>query len=108
MDQIKLTPFLSENQIKEKVAELGKLITEKYNSKDLTCICILNGSFMFYSDLIREIGCDLTCDFLGLTSYSGTQSTGEVKVTLDLSQSCLLYTSPSPRDQRGSRMPSSA
>ncbi len=87
MDQIKLTPLFTENQIKEKVVELGKQITAKYNNQDLICVCILNGSFMFFSDLIREIDCDLTCDFLGLSSYEGTQSTGEVKITLDLTQS---------------------
>jgi hypoxanthine phosphoribosyltransferase len=60
-------------------------MTEKYQDKDLICICILNGSFMFFSDLIRQMNCDFKCDFLGLSSYAGTQSTGEVKVTLDLS-----------------------
>ena len=39
---------------------------------------------MFYSDLIRQMDLDLTCEFFGVSSYQGTSSSGEVKVTLDL------------------------
>jgi len=87
MDHIKLSPLITEKEISERIIELGKEITEKYSQKDVVCVCILNGSFMFFSDLIRSMDCDFKCDFLGLSSYSGSQSTGEVKVTLDLSQS---------------------
>jgi len=87
VDNFKLSPLITESQIKEKVIQMGQEITKKYTNKDLICICILNGSFMFYSDLIREIDCDLSCDFLGLSSYDGSKSTGEVKINLDLTQS---------------------
>lgn len=87
MDHIKLSPLISEQKISDRISELGKELTEKFGDKDVICVCILNGSFMFFSDLIRNMDCDFTCDFLGLSSYSGTQSSGEVKVTLDLSQS---------------------
>ena len=97
MQEIKFSPLIEENKIQKRVQELGKQITKDYEGKDLVCICVLNGAFMFFSDLIREIDCDFKCDFLGLSSYQGTQSQG-----------CLLYTSPSPRDKRQSRMPSSA
>jgi hypoxanthine phosphoribosyltransferase len=42
---------------------------------------------MFYADLIRSIDTDLSCDFCGVTSYSGATSSGEVKINLDLSRS---------------------
>ncbi len=86
MEHIKLSQLISEDDIKERVIELGKTLTKEFQGKDLVCVCVLNGSFMFFADLIREIDCDFACDFLGLSSYSGSQSTGEVKVTLDLSQ----------------------
>ena len=87
MDHIKLSPLLTELQISTRISELGAELTKEFNKEDVICVCILNGSFIFFSDLIRNMDCDFTCDFLGLSSYSGTQSSGEVKVTLDLSQS---------------------
>lgn len=88
MDQsppIKLTSFLSEKQIQEKVRSIGAALTDRFRGKEVVAICVLKGSFMFYSDLIREIDLDLACEFCGLSSYQGgTSSTGEVRVTLDL------------------------
>ena len=50
--------------------------------------CVLKGSFLFYSDLIRNIQTDITCDFYSVSSYhGGTNSTGVVKMNLDLSSS---------------------
>ncbi len=87
MEHIKLSPLITEQQILDRIKEIGEELTAKFKDKDVVCVCILNGSFMFFSDLIRQMDCDFKCDFLGLSSYTGTQSTGEVKVTLDLSQS---------------------
>jgi hypoxanthine phosphoribosyltransferase len=88
MDQaahIKLTSFLSERQIQDKVKSLGATLTDRFRGKDVVAICVLKGSFMFYSDLIREMDMDLACEFCGLSSYQGgLTSTGEVRVTLDL------------------------
>ena len=89
MQEIKFSPLIEENKIQKRVQELGKQITKDYEGKDLVCICVLNGAFMFFSDLIREIDCDYKCDFLGLSSYQGTQSQGEVKIKLDLSRSII-------------------
>jgi hypoxanthine phosphoribosyltransferase len=83
---LELKTYLSEEKIQQKVAEIGKALTEKFKNKKVTAVCVLKGSFVFYSDLIRQINTDITCEFFGVSSYhGGTSSSGEVKVTLDLS-----------------------
>lgn len=83
---LELKTYISEEKLQAKVQEIGKLLTAQLKGKRVTAICVLKGSFMFYSDLIRNINTDLTCEFFGVSSYhGGTSSSGEVKVTLDLS-----------------------
>lgn len=83
---LELKTYISEEKLQAKVAEIGQLLTEKFKGKKVTAVCVLKGSFMFYSDLIRHINTDITCEFFGVSSYhGGTTSSGEVKVTLDLS-----------------------
>lgn len=85
MTNLTLKPYISEEKIQLKVKELGELLTKKYKNEKVIAICVLKGSFMFYSDLIRAIDTDITCEFFGVASYhGGTSSSGEVKVTLDL------------------------
>lgn len=83
---LKLSTYISEETLQKKVAEIGASLTDKFKGKKVTAICVLKGSFVFYSDLIRQIDTDITCEFFGVSSYhGGTSSSGEVKVTLDLS-----------------------
>lgn len=83
---LELKTYISEEKLAAKVAEIGKALTDKFKNQKVTAICVLKGSFMFYSDLIRQINTDITCEFFGVSSYhGGTSSSGEVKVTLDLS-----------------------
>jgi hypoxanthine phosphoribosyltransferase len=84
MGPLKLSTLISEEQIATRTQEIGEVLTDQYRGKDLVAICVLKGSFMFYSDLIRELDTDVTCEFFGVSSYSGSKSTGEVKLTLDL------------------------
>jgi hypoxanthine phosphoribosyltransferase len=81
-----LKPYISEERLQEKIKEIGADLTKKMKGQKVVAICVLKGSFLFYSDLIRHLNCDITCDFFGVSSYhGGTSSSGEVKVTLDLS-----------------------
>ncbi|MFN8845751.1 MAG: hypoxanthine phosphoribosyltransferase [Bdellovibrionales bacterium] len=82
---LSIKPYLTEEQIQKKIEEIGKALTDKYKNKQVIAVCVLKGSFMFYSDLIRQINADITCEFFGVSSYHGNTSSGEVKVTLDLS-----------------------
>ena len=86
MQHLEVKPYINENQLQKKVSELGAELTKKFKDKKIVAICVLKGSFIFYSDLIRQIDSDITCEFLGVSSYQGLSSSGEVKVTLDLTQ----------------------
>jgi hypoxanthine phosphoribosyltransferase len=86
MTNLKLSTYIKEDEIQAKVKELGQTLTKKFKGKEVVAVCVLKGSFVFYSDLIRAIDTDISCEFFGVSSYhGGTSSSGEVKVTLDLS-----------------------
>ncbi len=88
MENLRISPLISQDEIKARVLKIGEALTEKFRGQELVAVGVLKGSFMFYADLIRAIDTDLTCDFLGVSSYTdGMQSSGEVKLTLDLSKS---------------------
>ena len=80
-----ITTLYSAEEISQRVAELGCLITRDYRDKDLVCIGVLKGSLPFIADLVRTIALPLSMDFLGLSSYHGqTKSSGVVRLTSDL------------------------
>jgi len=71
--------------IAERVAQLGRQISEDYKGESLYICCILKGAFIFTADLIRHIDCPLRVDFIRLASYgSGTNTSGKVKITKDV------------------------
>ena len=76
--------LFTENQISEKVRQLGLQITKDYENKNLLLVCMLKGSILFFSDLIRSIDLNFHIDFMAATSYVGTQSTGVVTIEKDL------------------------
>ncbi|MEZ4705359.1 MAG: hypoxanthine phosphoribosyltransferase [Bdellovibrionota bacterium] len=83
-----IQPLLSTKQIEEKIKQMGEALTQAYQGKELVCVCILKGSIVFFSDLIRSIDLPLTIDFLRVSSYGhATVSSGEVRLVQDLSQS---------------------
>ncbi len=72
-------------QIRSRVAELGRQITEDYAGKDLVLIGVLKGCCVFLSDLIREIDLKLSIDFMAVSSYKDAQvSSGDVEILKDL------------------------
>lgn len=79
---------LSQSMIEQRVAELGAQITKDYEGKNLHLVSVLNGSFVFTADLVRQIDLPLSIDFIGISSYgSRTESSGEVRLTKDLASS---------------------
>ncbi|MDF1565057.1 MAG: hypoxanthine phosphoribosyltransferase [Deltaproteobacteria bacterium] len=79
--------MITEEQIRERLAELGKEITETYQGQPLTLIVILKGSFVFAADIARHIDLPLAIDFIGVSSYGdSTKSSGVVRITQDLSK----------------------
>jgi len=74
----------SEEQLARRVAELGATITESYPDGDLLVLGLLKGSFIFLSDLVRQIRRPLQVDFLVASSYgAGTVSSGTVRLLYD-------------------------
>lgn len=83
----KIDVYISEEQLREKVEELGAAITEKYSSpdKNLLMVSVLKGSVVFMADLMRSVKCKCAIDFMATSSYaSGTVSSGNVKIIKDL------------------------
>lgn len=77
--------LVTEKQLEEKVAELGKRISEDYIGKDLVLIGVLKGAFTFMGDLARKIEVPLEVDFMAVSSYGkSTKSSGVVRILKDL------------------------
>ncbi len=81
-----LEVLFTEEQIRGRIAELGKQITTEYAGKELVLVGVLKGCCLFMADLMREVDLNLTFDFLAVSSYKdGTKSTGDVEILKDLS-----------------------
>lgn len=73
------------NEISERVRELGEELSLKYKGKDLVVISLLRGSFIFASDLVREISIPVEIDFITTASYGNDEiSSGIVEIVHDL------------------------
>jgi len=80
--------LLTEEQIAERVKELGAQISRDYAGKDLMLICILKGANIFLADLARHITIPLSYDFVAVSSYGAdTKSSGVVRILKDLDES---------------------
>ena len=76
--------LLTEEQIKTRIAELGKELTADYAGKDPVIVGVLKGVVVFYADMIREIRTHCEMDFMWISSYAGTTSTGKMEVKRDI------------------------
>lgn len=87
MDQWRrdVEPLLPTEQIAARVQELGEAITKQYEGQALVLVCILKGSFVFFSDLCRAVDLPVQLEFMGISSYGDdTVSSGVVQITTDL------------------------
>jgi len=85
LDNVKFKSLHDEAEIEKRVKQLGAEITKDLNGEPLVVVSVLKGAFMFTADLVREIKVPVVVDFIGCASYNGTQSTGTVRITQDLS-----------------------
>ena len=76
--------LFSREQIQERVTALGKQITSDYAGREVVLIGVLRGCFMFMADLSRAIHLEVMVDFMEVTSYEGTTSSGNVKIIKDI------------------------
>lgn len=71
--------YIEENEVQDAVQQVAQQINLNYFSKDVLLVCVLNGSFMFTADLMKNLTVRSEVTFVKYKSYEGTESTGEVK-----------------------------
>ena len=77
--------MLTEEQIQNRIRELGEILTAEYKDKDPVVVGVLKGVVVFYADMIRQIKVPCQMDFMWISSYAGTSTTGNMIVRRDVS-----------------------
>lgn len=76
--------LLTEEQIRTRVRELGEELSREYMGKDPVVVGVLKGVVVFYGDMIRNIHVPCQMEFMWISSYAGTNSTGTMQVKRDI------------------------
>lgn len=79
--------FLTAAQLKHRITQLGDQIAKDYSGEEVVVLGVLNGSFVFMADLVRAIDLPLSCDFLRISSYTGTETSGKITSVFGISES---------------------
>ena len=77
--------LLTEQQIQDKVKELAQTLSEEYAGKNPVFVGVLKGVVIFFADMVRNITIPCEFDFMSVSSYSGTTTTGRTEVRKDVS-----------------------
>jgi hypoxanthine phosphoribosyltransferase len=78
--------FIENNHIQESIAEMAQIISKDYQDKKPLFIAVLNGSFMFAADLIKQITIECEISFVKVASYHGSISSGSVAELIGLAE----------------------
>lgn len=76
--------FITRDEIDRKIQSLGKTLNETYAGKEVVFLAVLNGAFMFASDLMKVVNLDCEISFVKMSSYRGTKTTGMVEELIGL------------------------
>ena len=76
--------LLTQEQIQNRIRELGEVLSAEYAGKNPVIVGVLKGVVVFYADMIRQIRVPCQLDFMWLSSYCGTDSTGKMLVRQDV------------------------
>lgn len=79
--------LIHQREIKKRVRVLAKLISKNYKGQEVIFVGVLKGSVPFLADLIKEVDLKCKIDFVSVSSYQGQESSGVVKLQLDLRES---------------------
>ena len=86
--------LISEQELKDRVRAIGEVLTQDYKGKNLIIVALLNGTALFFADLIRQIELPMRIDFMGISSYRDHTVGGEIvmtkKLQIDISGSSVL------------------
>ena len=77
--------LITEEELKARIRELGEELTKEYEGKDPVVVGVLKGVVIFYADMIRELKVPCQMDFMWISSYAGTSTTGNMVVRKDVS-----------------------
>ena len=76
--------LISESEIQDRVRQLGSEISQDYNARMPTLVCVLKGSIIFFADVVRAITLDVTCEFVQISSYDDKSvSSGEANLVFN-------------------------
>ena len=78
--------LITEEEITSRTRELAQQIKKDYNNEEIVIVCILKGAAFFATELAKRIDSDTIIDFMKVSSYIGTESTGKIDFTLDISE----------------------
>lgn len=76
--------LISEEQLQNRIAELAKEVSADYAGKDPIFVGVLKGVVMFFGDFVKRVTIPCQIDFMCISSYSGTESTGKMQVKMDV------------------------
>ncbi len=85
MEEINI--LINKSKLEKRIEEMGKQITKDYEGKDLVLVGILKGSVMFMTELAKNIKRSVALDFMDVSSYEGTESTGKIRINKDVRDS---------------------
>lgn len=85
MEEINI--LINKSKLEKRIEEMGKQITKDYEGKDLVLVGILKGSVMFMTELAKNIKRSVALDFMDVSSYEGTESTGKIRINKDIRDS---------------------
>ncbi|MFY0626353.1 MAG: hypoxanthine phosphoribosyltransferase [Reichenbachiella sp.] len=84
INELKFEKYISEQEIDDLVQVIAEEIIQTYQGKELILVGVLNGAFMFVSDLVKKLTVHPEIHFIKCSSYKGTSTTGKVQLDLDL------------------------
>ena len=76
--------IITEEEIRERIREMGYQISEDYKDKEVILVCVLKGACVFVADLMRAIDIPIYLDFLAISSYTEREEAGAVRIVKDL------------------------
>ena len=79
-----LKVLITEEELQKRIGEIAEQINKDYKGKEITFICILKGSIFFTVELAKKIPADINFEFIRVSSYHGENSTGVIRMRVDL------------------------
>lgn len=84
---MEIKELISKDEIEKKIEELANKISNDYKGKTIQIICVLKGAAIFAVELAMKISTNVRFEFIEVSSYNGTESTGKIKVNKDITSS---------------------